>query len=266
MEDLKGYNPEGSDLRKAQIRMLQIANEFDQLCRKNNIEYWLMAGTLLGAKRHGGFIPWDDDFDVGVKLEDYEKLMTVLKNQLPDHLKLQTTETDSNYFLSFAKIRDLNSYYEEEGTFLYDYSYNGIFIDIFPVEAVPSLWVKNKIDTILYDLKYRNSIFGKKNKLSFKRKLFLPLSYLVVPFIKISRLWYSIFKGGKYTQAYGVPYILEHKHKYETIFPIGFIDFEGHEFSAPANVDQFLKDAFGDYMKIPSLEKRRTHASKIEVF
>src|SRR4028118_681017 len=129
MEDLSHYNPEGSDLRRAQKRMLEILDVFDAICRKHNINYWLISGTLLGARRHGGFIPWDDDLDVAVLRSDYEKLLSILKDELPSNLKLQHKGTDENYWLHWAKIRDTQSRYYEKGTELDNLHHIGIFID-----------------------------------------------------------------------------------------------------------------------------------------
>ena len=87
MEDLSLYNPEGSELRRMQRKMLEILDAFDAICRKHSINYWLACGTLLGARRHGGFIPWDDDLDVTILLSDYKKLVSVLKEELPRQFK-----------------------------------------------------------------------------------------------------------------------------------------------------------------------------------
>ncbi len=116
MEDLSHYNPEGSVLRKAQMKMLEILDAFIEICDRHNINYWLACGTLLGARRHGGFIPWDDDLDVAILQSDYKKLLSILKEELPQNLKLQAKETDKNYWYYFAKIRDTNSRYYEKGT------------------------------------------------------------------------------------------------------------------------------------------------------
>src|SRR3954468_16666800 len=105
VDDLSIYNPEGSELRRAQLKMLEILDIFDKICRKHNIKYWLACGTLLGARRHGGFIPWDDDLDVVVLQSDYNKIISVLKAELPENLKLQSRETDEKYWWYFPKIR-----------------------------------------------------------------------------------------------------------------------------------------------------------------
>lgn len=83
-EDFSKYNGEGTTLRKAQLRMLDILIEVDKICRKHNIPYWLDSGTLLGAVRHGGFIPWDDDMDICVMRKDYKLLKKYLSEELSD--------------------------------------------------------------------------------------------------------------------------------------------------------------------------------------
>ena len=96
-EKLKAqFNPEGSLLRKQQMIMLDMVKELDRVCRKHDIPYFLYGGTLLGAVRHNGFIPWDDDLDVGLLRKDYIKLMSVLPEELPDCYVLQNNDTDKN--------------------------------------------------------------------------------------------------------------------------------------------------------------------------
>src|SRR5215212_9809635 len=146
MEDLSHYNPEGSDLRRAQMRMLEMLDVFDGICRKHSINYWLDWGTLLGARRHGGFIPWDDDLDVAVLRNDLKKLLSILKDELPSNLKLQHKKTDENYWFHWAKIRDTKSRYYEKGTECYNFHDKGLFIDIFSLEPVPSIRFKKVID------------------------------------------------------------------------------------------------------------------------
>src|SRR5690554_697940 len=90
---LASYNPEGSTLRKAQIRLLDILIEFDRICRKHGIDYFISGGTCLGAVRHGGFIPWDDDIDIDVWHADYQKLEEALQAELPGWIKLQNAKT-----------------------------------------------------------------------------------------------------------------------------------------------------------------------------
>ena len=94
------YNPDGSLLRKHQLKMLEMLKYIDQVCRKHAIDYWLCSGTLLGAVRHGGFIPWDDDVDIEMRKEDYQRLIEILKRDIKAGYALQIHETDENHFCS----------------------------------------------------------------------------------------------------------------------------------------------------------------------
>ena len=140
------FNPEGSLLRRMQHRMTEMLGEIDKICRRHNLKYWLCSGTLLGCVRHGGYIPWDDDLDIEMLREDYEKLLKILPEELPEHLKLQTPDTDPGYFFQFAKVRDTRSYLEETNDYDRIFQLKGIFIDIFPYEKMPLplLWISNR--------------------------------------------------------------------------------------------------------------------------
>ena len=109
----KRFNPDGSLLRRQQLRMLEMLVEVDRICRRHGIRYWLSSGTLIGAARHKGFIPWDDDLDIEMLLPDYRRLMKVLPKELPDTMRLQSINTDRHYFFFFAKLRDRRSLLEE---------------------------------------------------------------------------------------------------------------------------------------------------------
>lgn len=113
----KRFNPDGSLLRRQQLRMLELLEVIDVICRKHQIPYWLSSGTLIGAARHKGFIPWDDDLDIEMLRSDYLRLLKVLPQELPDNLALQTNETDPNYIFIYGKLRDKDSHLEETNSY-----------------------------------------------------------------------------------------------------------------------------------------------------
>lgn len=258
MEDLSIYNPEGSILRQAQLRMLHILQEFDQICRRNHIAYWLDSGTLLGAVRHGGFIPWDDDIDVAILRKDYPRLRKCLLEELPNDLLLQDVKTETNYPVTFPKIRDKNSFIEEtEGAELKEH---GLFIDIFLMEKVPSKKWKEFIDYI-YGHCFRavHNFTDKKDKII--SSFIYPIS-LVLLFL--TRLINHFIPSSQIAHLYG-SYTTNIYDK-SLIFPIKDIVFEGITVCGPNQPHEVLRHVFGDYMQIPPKEKRPQHSTKIEIY
>lgn len=109
-EELRAkYNPEGSDLRRAQLRMLDMLLYLDKVCKENEIEYWLGYGTCLGAVRHSGFIPWDDDLDICVFEKDFQRLKTILLKEAHPLYQLQCKDTDTNFFQFWIRLKDIKS-------------------------------------------------------------------------------------------------------------------------------------------------------------
>lgn len=255
MEDLSIYNPEGSTLRKAQHRMLDILSIVDIILRKHNIDYWLDGGSLLGAVRHGGFIPWDDDLDIAIMNKDLPKAKKVLSAELPDNLVYQDRKTDVNYPMLIAKVRDRKSYFEEDYT--QHVEEKGIYIDIIPMEKVPSLKWKKKLDYW-----YGHCIRGIHNYSTKGDKL---LSLVVFPFawtlVQITRQFNSFVASKQIAHNYG--WAAYNSYSAGDVFPVKRMQFENIEVSVPRNSDAVLTALFGDYMQIPPVEKRATHTGKI---
>ena len=147
-ETLKAeYNPEGSILRKCQLRMLEMLCYFDDICKKIGIEYGLDGGNVLGAVRHGGFIPWDDDIDVHIRKEDETKLIKyLLKNPHPQFV-LQCNKTDPKCYNPWPVLRDLKSEYFQDSASHNAKKYRGLQIDIFTMQKgtiKPLFWFNKK--------------------------------------------------------------------------------------------------------------------------
>lgn len=117
---------------------LDILEEVIRICRKYDISFYLMYGSMLGAVRHRGYIPWDDDLDIGMFREDFDRFLEVAQKELPSHLFLQTSSTEKGYYFSFAKIKDSNTTaLDKVYTSLGAKINYGIFVDVFPLDAYP---------------------------------------------------------------------------------------------------------------------------------
>ena len=193
-DELKAkYNPEGSLLRRVQLRMLDMLLYFDTVCKEQHISYRLDGGTLLGAVRHGGFIPWDDDLDVAIdSQEDYKKILQYLKNHPHPQFVLQHKKTDKGFNNIWFTIRDVKSEYIhlDEETAKHDNlrKYRGLQIDVFPYEPkrirTLSLFCKKMMR---FNTKYL--LLRQKNFpicfLGFKETSFILYLILSVPFLAI---------------------------------------------------------------------------------
>jgi len=253
------FNPDGSLLRRQQMRMLDMLVKFDLICKKHNIPYWLSSGTLIGCARHGGFIPWDDDLDVEMLREDYLRLTKILPDELPDDLAIQTHDTDSNYFFSYPKLRDMRSHLEEVNRFDRIFKYQGIFIDVFLLEKSPSWIHKLSCDTIghVYKILKNESLSmdEKLKKVSWWYNLNHKFIYPVMRFV-------SKFHSSRMVHhTFGTPY--PKPRCLDDIFPLTTAKFEGIDLPVPHNMDHYLRIMYGDYMKMPNIEEIHPHYDKL---
>lgn len=256
MEDLSHYNAEGTTLRKAQLRMLDILMVVDQICQKHNITYFLDGGSCLGAIRHKGFIPWDDDLDIAVMRKDLLKLRKILPKELPENLVYQDETTDKNFCMKIAKVRDKNSLIEEEESF--NLQENGIFLDIIPVEPIVSFRLKKFID-FFYGRAFRRIKNYNDKKIEYLIALILwgPANLLVW----VARLLAKIIRPKKLCHVYG--WNAYNFVWMNDVYPVQRSIFENKEVCLPKNPDRFLNRLFGNYMQIPPQDKRIIHSTKI---
>lgn len=259
VEDFSVYNREGTVLRRAQMRMLDILIEFDAICRKHDISYWIDYGTLLGAVRHHGFIPWDDDLDVSILREDYKKLFHVLETELSSDFVCQDWRNEKKLKMKCLKIRDKKSYYNEPNSTKGELNYQGIFIDVFPIEKIPPVKIR-KFVSDLYGKSFRHKRrLTKSNAKYFQAVALWPLAICLQ---EGARFLAYILKSKKIANIYG-GLNFQCTHLIDDVFPLKEIAFEGKLFYAPANYDQYLRDIYNDYMQIPPVDKRAVHATEI---
>lgn len=249
---------------------LMALREFDVLCKKNSINYTLGYGTLIGAIRHKGFIPWDDDIDVCVTRKDLAKLREFANNELPVGYFYQTNKTDNNWFRLYDKIR-------VDGTIFREIAHEnenihqGVYIDVFPLDFMPSSAIVSTLHFKLY--KIISAILSAKfislrQRHGFNKLLSCIIKYLLYPINKrflynIAEKLSSYYKDGEKYRNYESPYG-------DTIPKSSFerfteVTFENEHFMSIKEYDKWLRETYGDYMKLPPLEKRVTRHSLSEL-
>ena len=249
------YNPEGSLKRRVQLRLLDMLLYLDKVCKDNDIDYRIDGGTVLGALRHGGFIPWDDDIDVVIEdANDYNRLCRYLLNHPHPQYVLQNDKTDKGCIKYWSTLRDLKSEYVHldlhEQAIDSKMKYKGLQIDIFPYEAgvIPSLYFR-------YAKLGRRERYYIVNSYWKARTLHLIRKYVGNPILHlISRLF-----GNKnmFMHSYGEGFPCRF-HR-DVLLPHKPISFEGYVFPGPADPDRFCKILYNDYMNLPPLDKRVSH-------
>lgn len=249
------FNPEGSNLRRHQHIMFDMLKEFDLFCQQNGLTYWLSSGTLLGAVRHGGFIPWDDDLDIEMFKEDFKHLI-LLRQKLFDEtgIMLQDHSTDLEYIAPYAKLRDLNSeLYEVHRNDLH-YKYRGIYIDIFVRDksSMITSFLSHGCQFLAYKL---TRVKNEKIRKPWKNMLWFTLHSFMFPFLNTIDKY--LYHTNKYRHIKGsgyYDYVIE-----DEIFPLKKIGFENYIFPAPNKTDVYLKRLYGEYLNLPNLDDLHRH-------
>lgn len=253
------------DLRKLQLIELELLIEFDRICRKHNIRYTLTGGTLLGAVRHGGFIPWDDDADVSMLRREYEKFKKACEIELDDKYYFQDMQNTEGYRWGYGKLRKKGTLFLREHQEHMPYA-QGVFIDIFPRDGVPDSFLRRKFHKFQCFC-IRKGLWSEVGKIADKRK--------------IMRIWFRFLNKVLGSRIYNVYYrLVKISNRRPTklvrnlTFPIpngkdGYLrkwykestelEFEGHLFMVNKCYKAWLKQEFGDYMKLPPPEKRKVH-------
>ena len=250
---------------------LDILKYTKKICDKNNLRYYLAGGTLLGAIRHKGFIPWDDDIDILMPRPDYEKFSEIMKNENNRYLLL-TPEQDDYYYL-FNKLVDKN-------TILNEYWTNpiknmGVYIDIFPLDGFPDDEKEYNIyaDKLLKEYNdltnsridgYKMAIYRWKRVVKCIIKYPLYFAKKIIPWKKRQLNLIDNMKKYKYEDSKNVAFILSAYKKKEILNKkiyddIILVQFEDEKFNAPSGYDDYLKALYGNYMELPPIEKRKTH-------
>ena len=264
---------ETDTLRKLQLVELEILEQIDTICTQNGISYFLDSGTALGAVRHGGFIPWDDDVDIGMLREDYEHFIQIAETELDPKYCIQTRETEPNFGKYSAKVRKRGTIFPEKGS--ENFTERGIFVDIYPFDYIDNdIRIANrqinKARRILLLLRF---IQTNERRSSVLKRILHKLTTIVVPEKALENYYiryctqYSKTPTANLT-CFSYRMARDHNYifSYDEMLPSHRIKFEGKDFMIMKNSDYYLRTMYHDYLTLPPEEKRICHASDEVVF
>jgi len=254
------------DIKECHHILLTIAVAFDEICKRHQIPYYMIGGTMLGAIRHQGFIPWDDDMDFGVERRYIPKLLHVLEEELPSHLKIRTLDNCEHVFYNFFKIEDTRTEVIDK---LYDRPTNmGINIDIFPLDNGRNSFLQTFFLAyyIFFLLIIKDYLYyDPKKRQGFKK--WVAYFLLKTNFIPIrNRLQYIDKIIGKYAQSKS-RYLINYNGRWRTKEivlksvmgnPIAY-PFENITLTGVENAHVYLSELYANYLQIPSEETRTVH-------
>lgn len=252
-----------NQLKRLQAIQMDMLLEVKRICTKHNIRYSLIGGTLLGAVRHKGYIPWDDDADIGMLREDYEKFRVVCEEEM-DKSKyyFQDDRNTKGYRWGYGKLRRKNTLFLRENQKHLKFGQE-IFIDIFPLDYAPDNMMLRRVH-MFYCFCVRKALWAPvgmvAEKNAFKRMVYKRLS--AIPKKQIYKSYYRYINSRKQSKTVRINLFPTNK---PYGFPINFfedlieVSFENELFMGSKYYDKYLTIKYGDYMKLPPVEKRKVH-------
>lgn len=254
-----------TELKEIELDILSFIHDF---CQKHHLKYWIAFGTLLGAVRHKGFIPWDDDVDVCMPREDYDKFLKLMMRESDERYRLIAQENDEEYYFTFARLVDNRTTLKLRG--MREIRKMGVFVDVFPLDIAPPESEKNKWQeefnilqrktncTIPRTAHYQEHSW--RTMIKIIRQIPDRFHYGVKNFDTYRKQWrecliqYNDSEGKEYI-CQGIEWIYNRSIFDKTIE----LEFENRKFLAPSKYDEFLKISYGNYMELPPVEKRVSH-------
>lgn len=266
-------------MNEVQQKILEIFTEIDRICVKHNLRYYAIGGTCLGAVRHQGFIPWDDDLDIAMPEKDFKAFMSIAPRELPPNLELLSFDKLLYERVGFfAKVHDINT------TFIENYqngtasNYSGIYVDIMPLSGMPSNNVRRiffcKLIVLLLRLNEKKQRpFGIHRTLGGKMLwLFMrPVNCLVNQDFYIN-LWKKLISKYRFDDSQYTGYIWSLRlAKMKLVFKTDWfgdyvlLPFETTSMRCPCDWNAYLTCHFGDYMKLPPTKEQESHCSEFGI-
>ena len=265
-------------MTEVQVHMLNMLKQLVAIFNENDIKYYMIGGTILGAIRHKGFIPWDDDIDLAIPRDDYDKFLEIAKDVLPDTLTLKTYNDESYHHYYFARVVDTRYKILRQGSL--KEREEDLWIDLFPLDGLPRNPViqrMHKARLLRLKLIYHFATFDKVNLKRPNRPLYqraIIQFYMRWPF-KSKKSYKSILdqidkllkkvpldESDYYMEFMGSSIPFKETCTKEQYGEGRLYDFEDTKFVGPTDAEFYLKHVYGDYMTLPPKEKRNYHASK----
>lgn len=266
------------EINEVQIYMLDMLKRLVAIFDENNIKYYIIGGTLLGAIRHKGYIPWDDDIDLAIPRDDYDRFLEIGKKILPDSFTLRTYDDNSYHHYYFARVVDTRYRILRQGSI--KEREEELWIDLFPLDGLP----KNKVFRVIHKIRllrlkllYHFASFDKVNLMRPNRPLYqraIIKAYMIWPFKtkkgykpildKIDKLLkkVSLDKSDYYMEFMGSSIPFRETCTKEQYGEGKLYDFEDIKLIGPEDAEFYLSHVYGDYMMLPPKEKRNYHAAK----
>lgn len=259
------------ELKQLQDMLKSILFEIDKICRKHNIKYFAVAGTLLGAVRHNDIIPWDDDIDIGMLREDYEKFVKVTKEELPEDLFVLDFESYKSVPIYYAKVCKKGTTFTEKEVARLKYPHC-IFVDILVCDRYPV--DQKKREKQMKKVRFQYELFKSKtlwsvSATSNKKKRIIgnilrPLLHIALFIVPKKAIYKKLIKVSTKYQDLGEHCYFGYKGKvaypYEFLMPLSKLKFDTVTIPVPKDSKELLTRAFGDYMTPPPVEKRISHS------
>ena len=251
------------DIRPLQLRIQKILLAIDSVCKEHNLRYYLWAGTMLGAVRHGGFIPWDDDLDIAMPRKDYDLLMKHAKEWVPEPFEVVSYETDPKHYpLPFAKVPDSSTTLIERMHLSY---LGGIYLDVFPLDGMPKSSLKQRVHFFRYQWYKKMLYYVHRDPYRHGRG---PSSWAFLLCRKIYTMQEIQEKIRNLQREYDYDastFIVDHDDGLKGIMPKGLLGqptpvvFENEKVMGVEHPHEYLSQKYGDYMVIPDGNHQRQH-------
>lgn len=246
------YTVCGYDMAVVHERMLETALEVKRICEENGFKYSLYGGSVIGAVRHNGFIPWDHDIDMCMPRRDYDAFLKFMLKNKNEKIFFSNYKSEKRYPNNWGKVRLNNTVFQERELESLKELHNGIFIDLHPIDNILPILLKFQVKLSMFWScvgKVKSGIYSGTKKMVYKPFSLLP--YGVINALRdFSLKMFKPFKT-KYVYKIAHPNGGVYPIKRETFEDLITHKFEGYDFPIPKNYDEFLTKRYGDYMKIP---------------